>query len=73
MTELKKRLSSAEILGYFDKDAKTLIITDARPVGLGAVLIQEQHGVLWQSFGRVSVFIYTYMGSNSSCTQTANR
>ena len=44
-TELKKRLSSAEILGYFDKDAKTLIITDASPVGLGAVLIQEQHGV----------------------------
>ena len=28
-TELEKRLSSAEILGYFDKDAKTLIITDA--------------------------------------------
>ena len=45
LTELKKRLSSAEILGYFDKDAKTLIITDASPVGLGAVLIQEQHGV----------------------------
>ena len=44
-TELKKRLSSAEILGYFDKDAKTLIITDASPVGLGAVLVQEQHGV----------------------------
>ena len=44
-TELKKRLSSAEILGYFDKDAKTLIISDASLVGLGAVLIQEQHGV----------------------------
>ena len=54
-TELKKRLSSAEILGYFEKDAKTLIITDASPVlllllllspvGLGAALIQEQHGV----------------------------
>ena len=43
--ELKKRLSSAEIFGYFDKDAKTLIITDASPVGLGAVLIQEQHTV----------------------------
>ena len=45
LTELKKRLSSAEILGYFDKDAKTFITTDASPVGLGAVLIQEQHGV----------------------------
>ena len=44
-TELKKRLSSAETLGYFDKNAKTLIVTDAGPVGLGAVLIQEQHGV----------------------------
>ena len=44
-TELEKRLSSAEILGYFDKDAKTLIITEASPVGLGTVLIQEQHGV----------------------------
>ena len=44
-TELKKRLSCAEILGYFDKDAKTLLITYASPVGLGTVLIQEQHGV----------------------------
>ena len=44
-TELKKRLSSTGILGYFDKDAKMLIITDASLVGLGAVLIQEQHGV----------------------------
>ena len=42
--ELKRRLSSAETLGYFDKDAKTLIIADARPVGLGAILIQEQQG-----------------------------
>ena len=42
--ELKKRLSSAETLGYIDKDAKTLIIADASPVGLGAILIQEQQG-----------------------------
>ena len=42
--ELKKRLSSAETLGYFDKDGKTLIIADASPVGLGAILIQEQQG-----------------------------
>ena len=38
--ELKKRLSSAETLGYFDKDAPTQIIADASPVGLGAVLTQ---------------------------------
>ena len=44
--ELKRRLSSAETLGYwyFDKDAKTLIIADASPAGLGAILIQEQQG-----------------------------
>ena len=42
--ELKRRLSSAETLGYFDKEAKTLIIADASPVGLGAILIQEQEG-----------------------------
>lgn len=38
--QLKKRLSSAETLGYFDKDAPTQVIADASPVGLGAVLTQ---------------------------------
>ena len=33
--ELKKRLASAETLGYFDKDAPTQIVADASPVGLG--------------------------------------
>jgi len=42
--ELTRRLSSAETLGYFDKNAKTLIIADASPVALGAILIQEQQG-----------------------------
>ena len=42
--ELKSRLASAETLGYFNKDARTLIIADASPVGLGAVLVQEQQG-----------------------------
>ena len=42
--KLKKRLSSVEILGYFYKNAKTLIIADASPVGLGAILLQEQQG-----------------------------
>ena len=40
--ELKGRLSSAETLGYFEKDAKTLVIADASPVGLVAMLIKEQ-------------------------------
>ena len=42
--ELKRRPSSADNLGYFDKDATTLIIADASPVGLGVILIQEQQG-----------------------------
>ena len=42
--ELKSRRSSAETFGYFDKDAKTLIIADASRVSLGAILIQEQQG-----------------------------
>ena len=37
--ELKKRLASAKILGYFDKNAQTKVIADASPVGLGAVLV----------------------------------
>ena len=40
--ELKKRLASAETLGYFDKNANTKVIADASPVGLGAVLVQQQ-------------------------------
>ena len=42
--ELRSRLASAETLGYFDKDVRTLIIADVSPVGLGAVLIKEQQG-----------------------------
>ena len=41
--ELKQRLGNAEILGYFDPTAKTIVITDASPVGLGAVLVQQQN------------------------------
>ena len=40
--QLKKRLASAEILGYFDKNAQTKVIADASPVGRGAVLVQQQ-------------------------------
>ena len=41
---LKETLASAETLAYYDKDAKTRVIADASPVGLGAVLVQEQNG-----------------------------
>ena len=40
--ELKKRLASAEILGYFDKSTETKVIADASLVGLRAVLVQQQ-------------------------------
>lgn len=44
--ELKNKMSSANSLAYFDKDAETMIISDASPVGLGAVLIQKQQNVM---------------------------
>ena len=39
---LKKNIAEACTLAYFDKNAPTKIITDASPVGLGTVLVQEQ-------------------------------
>ena len=39
-TELNRRLSSTDTLGYSNKDAKT----DASPVGLGVILTQVQNG-----------------------------
>ena len=37
---LKRSLTSADTLGYYDLDAPTKVVADASPVGLGAVLIQ---------------------------------
>ena len=42
--KLKNELARAEILGYYDKDAETRVISDASPVGLGAILAQKQQG-----------------------------
>ena len=42
---LKEQLASAPALAYFDKTAPTKVIADASPVGLGAVLLQEQDGI----------------------------
>ena len=43
--ELKQQLTSAPVLAYFDKEAHTRVIADASPVGLGAVLVQEENGM----------------------------
>ena len=40
--EIKKRLSGAEVMAYYKPQAKTRLIVDASPVGLGAILTQEQ-------------------------------
>ena len=39
---IKKLLTNAPVMAYFTKDARTRLVTDASPVGLGAVLEQEQ-------------------------------
>ena len=38
--KLKGKVADATALGFFTKDAKTTVVADASPVGLGAVLIQ---------------------------------
>ena len=43
---LKNKVAEAGTLAYFDKDAPTKVIADAGPVGIGAVLIQEQQGAM---------------------------
>lgn len=42
---LKAELARASTLAYFDKEAPTQVIADASPVGLGAVLVQNQKGI----------------------------
>jgi len=42
--DLKRRLAQADTLAYFDCTARTKIITDASPVGLEAVYLQEEKG-----------------------------
>ena len=41
---IKSAMAEATTLAYFDKNCRTKIIADASPVGLGAVLVQEQNG-----------------------------
>ena len=41
---LKKAITHPDVSAYFKADCKTRIVTDASPVGLGAVLTQLQDG-----------------------------
>jgi hypothetical protein len=42
VVKLKEALANASTLAYFDVNAKTQVIADVSPVGLGAVLVQIQ-------------------------------
>ena len=42
LNDIKYRLSSADVMSYWRSKAETRLTTDASPVGLGAVLEQEQ-------------------------------
>ena len=46
--EVKGRLTKAPIMAYYRLDADTRIVTDASPVGLGAVLQQKQEDVQYK-------------------------
>ena len=53
---LKRKLTNAIKLAHFDKEAPTNVIADASPVGLGAVLVQEQsHGPVVVSYASRSL------------------
>jgi len=45
---LKRRLASTEVMAYFSTEAETRIIVDASPVGLGAILTQQQQDGSYQ-------------------------
>ena len=46
--KIKALLTNAPVMAYFTKDAKTRLVTDASPVGLGAMLEQEQEDGLYR-------------------------
>ena len=46
---LKNSLTDVDTLAYFNPALKTKVIADASPVGLGAVLLQEQGEGAWRA------------------------
>ena len=42
---LNNQLAEASMMAFYDKDVPTEVVTDASPVGLGAILVQEKQGV----------------------------
>jgi hypothetical protein len=45
---LKETLVSAQVMAYFDNDLATRMTTDASPMGLGAILEQQQRNGVWR-------------------------
>ena len=43
---LKNQLVEASMMAFYDKGVPTEVVTDASPVGLGAILVQEKQGVM---------------------------
>ena len=71
--ELKQGLTQANTLGYFDRIAKTKIITDAIPVGLVAVLVQEHrrenHLLCYQGIVRCGTRLKLFANGEGSVRQ----
>ena len=41
---LMNQLANASMMAFYDKEAPTEVVTDASPVGLGGILVQEKQG-----------------------------